>query len=213
MNKLITGTTLLFLLTAAGCSNQQRSRNLADERVPAAVTAVQVCGDCHGADGVSVSPNFPRLAGQPKGYLVAQLQNFRSQHRSDPAGYEYMWGLARSLSDQQIDGLATYFSEQSPRPNDAAAPALLSMGKKIFEEGIPDKETPPCSACHGPEAKGLADFPRLADQHRSYLMKQLGVFGQTEQRPGTPMTKIAHSLTRQQIEAVSAYLQGFPQTR
>lgn len=213
MNKLILVTFVAALLVAAGCANSQRSRDLANAQVPAAVTAVQVCADCHGVDGVSVSPNFPRLAAQPKEYLVAQLQNFRSHSRSDPAGYEYMWGLTRNLSDDQIAGLATYFSEQTPRPNAAVDPTLLPLGKKIFEEGLPEKGTPPCSACHGAQGQGMANFPRLAYQHRAYLMKQLGIFGLTEQRPGTPMTQIAHPLTRRQIEAVSAYLQAFPDSK
>jgi cytochrome c553 len=194
-------------LLAAGCANTQRSRDVANVRVPPAVTAAQVCSSCHGVDGVSTSPNFPRLAGQSQDYLVSQLQNFRGHHRSDPAGYEYMWGLARDLSDEQITGLAAYFSAQTPRPNRPVPAALLPLGQKIFQQGVPEHETPPCSGCHGTEGQGLAAFPRLAGQHRDYLVKQLTIFQRTEQRPGTPMTQVSHNLTRQEIESVAAYLQ------
>jgi cytochrome c553 len=203
---------LAAALFTAGCVNIQRSRDLANPGVPPTVTAVQVCASCHGVDGVSRSPNFPRLAGQSQDYLVAQLQNFRSHHRSDPAGYEYMWGLTRNLSDEQITGLAAYFSAQKPRANAPGKATLLPLGKKIFEEGVPERETLPCSACHGSNGEGLATFPRLAAQHSNYLLKQLLVFQKTEHRPGTPMSQITHNLTRQEIESVAAYLQSMPVT-
>jgi cytochrome c553 len=201
---------ILALSMAGGCANTQRSRDLANVRVAPAVTAAQVCSNCHGIDGVSVSPNFPRLAGQTRAYLVSQLNNFRGHHRSDPAGYEYMWGLTRDLSDEQIAGLAAYFSAQMPRRNSAVNPALLPLGSKIYEQGVPERGTPPCLACHGADGQGLDNFPRLASQHQDYLVKQLTIFKQTEQRPGTPMTQITHALTPQEIEAVAAYLQAFP---
>ena len=210
MNSLPTLSLLTLAMVVGGCANIQRSRDLTNRHVAPEVTAAQVCSNCHGVDGVSVSPNFPRLAGQTQAYLISELNNFRSHHRSDPAGYEYMWGLARDLTDEQIAGLAAYFSAQTPRRNAAVNPSLLPLGKKVFEEGVPERGTPPCFACHGAEAQGIENFPRLAFQHRDYLMKQLTVFKRTDQRPGTPMTQVAHTLTQQEIESVSAYLQAFP---
>jgi cytochrome c553 len=198
-------------LAAAGCANLQRSRATADPAVPPEVTAQQVCANCHGLDGNSVSPNFPRLAGQPKAYLVAQLENFRSHRRSDPAGYEYMWGLTRSLTDEQIDGLAAYFGTRPPRRNGPVDTALLGRGRQIFEQGLPAKETPACAACHGQAAQGLAAFPRLAQQHQDYLVKQLHVFQETEGRPGTPMKQVTHTMSSEEMEAVAAYLQALPE--
>jgi len=209
-NVYVLGAIALPWLLLAGCANLDRSRNLAESRVPPEVTARQVCADCHGADGVSTSPNFPRLAGQPADYLVSQLKNFRSKNRSDPAGYEYMWGLTRHLSDAQIAGLAAYFSRQAPQANRAAALSLVPTGKQIFEQGIAAKQTPACQVCHGQNAEGVAIIPRLAQQHQDYLRKQLRVFSTTEQRPDTPMKEVAHNLDEAEIEAVSAYLQGLP---
>jgi cytochrome c553 len=200
---------LIIVVAASGCSNIERSRDLANPNVPPAVTAVQVCSICHGVDGNSVSPNFPRLAGQQQAYLVAQLENFRGHGRLDPAGFEYMWGLSHQLTDDQIKGLAEYFSKQVPLPNAAVNEKLITAGREIYEKGVPATQTPPCSSCHGAKGEGLATFPRLADQHQDYIIKQLVVFKRTDERPNTPMTQIAHTLSSEEIEAVAGYLQAF----
>ena len=99
-------------LVIGGCSNLERSRDLGNPQVQGKTLAMQVCSNCHSVDGNSINPNFPKLAGQQEDYLVAQLTYFRSHNRSDPEGSEYMWGIARKLTDEQIKGLATYFSQQ-----------------------------------------------------------------------------------------------------
>jgi cytochrome c553 len=210
MKGMLVLSVLTAVCLAAGCASIQRSRDLANPAVPPAVTAVQVCASCHGLDGVSKSPSFPRLAGQSRDYLVSQLSGFRAHKRADPAGYEYMWGLTRHLSDEQIAGLADYFSAQTPRANAPGHSAMTALGKSIYEQGEPARETPPCSSCHGAHGEGMAIFPRLANQHSDYLVKQLLVFQKTEQRPGTPMTQITHNLTHQEIDSVAAFLQGMP---
>ncbi len=202
--------TLAIVFALSACSNLERSRDLENPNVPPAVTAMQVCSICHGIDGNSVSPNFPRLAGQNPSYLVAQLQNFRSHQRSDPPGFEYMWGISHHLRDDQIKGLAEYFARQVPQANAPVDAQLMAAGKAIFENGVPDKEAAPCMACHGPKAQGIANFPRLAGQHQDYLVKQLHVFQETEGRPGTPMKQITHLLSVQEMQAVAGYLQAFP---
>jgi cytochrome c553 len=204
---------IVFGSVATGCANPERSRDLGNPSVPPAVTAVQVCSNCHGVDGNSISPNFPRLAGQQSAYLIAQLENFRSHHRADPEGFEYMWGISSKLTDEQIKGLADYFSKQTAKSNEAVDPQKIAEGKEIFEKGVPAKETPPCIACHGQKAEGMATFPRLAGQHKDYLMKQLMVFRDTEGRPGTPMKQVTHLLDPREIDVVASYLQAFPQDK
>jgi len=199
-----------FALGLVGCTNLERSRDLGNPAVSAKTLAQQVCSNCHGLDGNSVSPQYPRLAGQQTAYIVAQLQHFRGHQRSDPPGPEMMWGITRSLTDQQIEGLAEYFNSQAPQRNAVADPELVSLGKKIYENGIPELKTPACNTCHGPKAEGMATFPRLAYQHEDYLMNQLHVFQDTQFRAGTPMTEVTHLLTPEDIRAVAAYLQGFP---
>src|SRR5271165_7141584 len=121
-------TFVLLGTLVSSCANPERSRDLGNPNVAPAVTAMQVCSNCHGLDGNSVSPNFPRLAGQQSAYLVAQLTNFRSHQRSDPEGFEYMWGISRKLTDDQIKGLADYFSKQVPQPNAAANAQQMATG-------------------------------------------------------------------------------------
>ncbi len=193
----------------AGCAQGERSRRLDNPAVAARTIAAQVCSNCHGLDGNSVSPNFPRLAAQPQAYLVNQPAGFRNHHRADPAGFEYMWGLSRHLTDAQIGGLAEYFSSQAPAANAATDRALATKGRDIFEHGLADKQVPPCGTCHGDHGQGNAAFPRLAGQHADYVVKQLMVFQRTDERPeGAVMKTIAHQLTRGDMVAVANYVQA-----
>ena len=207
-----TSLVILFVGAAlAGCASPDRSRSLNNPAIPARAIAEQVCSNCHGLDGNSVSPNFPRLAGQMPAYVVEQLTAFRSHGRIDPAGFEYMWGLSRHLTDDQIKGLAEYFSQQRATANAPADPGRIAAGKTVYEKGIPASSIPACATCHGAEGRGNAAFPRLANQHAIYLVKQLEIFQKTNQRPeGAVMKAISHDLTRENMEAVSAYLQSMP---
>jgi cytochrome c553 len=212
-------STLIVLsgaaLLAAGCANPDRSRDLANPGVRAEVLAQQVCSNCHGLGGVSVSPNFPNLAGQTQEYLVAQLKGFRSHDRRDPAGFEYMWGLSRSLTDAQIDGLAAYYAGRSPMHQPAqTASASVQAGRAVFENGLPERNIPACATCHGDAGQGRGTFPRLAGQHADYVAKQLLVFQRTDERPqGAVMKTIAHDLRKDDIDNVAAYVQAMGEAR
>lgn len=211
MSKTSVIACLIATVGAVACANIERSRTLGNPAVPAKVLALQVCSNCHGVDGNSISPNFPRLSGQTEEYVAAQLTGFRSQGRSDPAGFEYMWGLSHHLTDDQIKGLAAYYAAQTPSRNagaPAGTPARIDAGEAIFRHGVPDKNIPPCATCHGDQGHGNGQFPRLAGQHADYLVKQLTVFQRTNQRPeGGVMKTIAHDLSRQHMEDVAAFLQ------
>jgi cytochrome c553 len=208
--------TLVLLAAAAalsvGCANPGRSRDLANPAVSATTMAQQVCSNCHGMTGSSVSPNFPNLAGQTEPYFVSQLNGFKSHARRDPPGFEYMWGLSRSLTEEQIKGLAAYYAGQSPTAQIVEGSRdRLEAGKTIFVSGVAAKGVPACSSCHGAEGKGNAIFPRLAGQHADYVAKQLLVFQRTDERPeGAVMKTVAHDLSAQDIQDVAAYLQTLP---
>lgn len=194
----------------AGCANPERSRDVANPSVSATVLAQQVCSNCHGVTGVSVSPNFPNLAAQTPPYIAAQLKVFRSHDRVDPAGFEYMWGLSRSLTDAQIEGLADYYAHQVPPSGMPASHAeRVAAGDKLFHEGLPAKNIPACMACHGDKGQGNDQFPRLAGQHEDYVMKQLMVFQRGNERPeGAIMKTIAHELTHEDVLNAAAYVQS-----
>jgi cytochrome c553 len=211
MNSTVLTLALVLASICAGCSTTQRSRALGNGDVPAETIALQVCSNCHGVDGNATSPNFPNLAGQQQVYFIAQLNGFKSHDRSDPAGFEYMWGLSKHLTEDQIKGLAAYYAQQRPAPNALRNAEPMSEGKEIFDKGIASKNIPPCATCHGAEGQGNEQFPRLANQHADYLIKQLRVFQRTDQRPeASAMKVIAHSLTAENIRAVANYLEAIP---
>jgi cytochrome c553 len=189
-------------------------RALADE--PDAATqlyaqrlAVGVCGTCHGPRGNSEQPKFPILARQNPNYLAAQLKSFRSQTRGDPDAISYMWGMAGPLSDESITALAQYYSSQKATRARTERSAEISRGRDIYEHGVESEGVPACTACHGPDAHGTADFPRLAGQHAQYVLKQLGSF-QSNMRNVAVMHGVARSLRLPEMEAVAAYVESLP---
>jgi cytochrome c553 len=168
---------------------------------------VETCGTCHGVNGRSVSPTFPNLAAQSAPYIEAQLHAFKDQSRADPDAQAYMWGMASQLNDATISALASYFAAQPAAPGEPGNPALIAQGKRLFEEGVPARQIPPCASCHGAHAEGMAIFPRLAGQHAPYLLKQLLVI-QSALRTAPVMHGVVKELTRDQMQALVAYLES-----
>jgi cytochrome c553 len=168
---------------------------------------VETCGTCHGVNGRSVSPTFPNLAGQQASYIEAQLKAFKDQSRADPDAQAYMWGMASQLNDTTITALAGYFAAQPAAPGRGGNSTLIAQGKRLFEEGVPARQIPPCASCHGAHAEGLAVFPRLAGQHAPYLLKQLIVI-QSVLRTAPVMHGVIKDLTKDQMLALVAYLES-----
>jgi cytochrome c553 len=171
--------------------------------------AIGVCGTCHGPRGNSEQPKYPRLAGQNANYLAAQLHAFKAQTRGDPDAIGYMWGMAGNLDDAVIEALAAYYAAQAPRAGRPGAAVTVGRGKEIYTQGIESAAVPACAACHGPDAHGLADYPRLAGQHSQYLLKQLNSF-QNKLRDVAVMHGVAQGLKITEMRAVVAYLQAQP---
>jgi cytochrome c553 len=168
------------------------------------------CETCHGQSGQGFHGYYPipRLAGQQPEYLQNQLQAFIEKRRTN----NIMFNVAHVLSPPMVEALAAKFESLNPPPLGGAPKDLREAGKKIFEEGIPDKDVPPCASCHGADAKGNGQFPRLAGQLHDYIFNKLTNFekerGQNPDKPDTSaiMQPIAHALTAPQIKAVAAYL-------
>jgi cytochrome c553 len=118
-----------------------------------------------------------------------------------------MWGMASPLDDAMISALAGYFAAQPAARGASGNAALMSEGKRLFEQGIPEREIPPCASCHGAHAEGLASFPRLAGQHSAYLLKQLLVI-QSALRTAPVMHGVVKDLTREQMLALVTYLES-----
>jgi cytochrome c553 len=171
--------------------------------------AVGTCGTCHGTTGVSEQPKYPRLAGQNANYLAAQLRAFRSQTRGDADAIGFMWGMSANLDDGTIDALAQYYASQKPPMGSAGDPALVAKGRDIYQKGVESVGVPACAACHGPDAHGINDFPRLAGQHAQYVMKQLASF-QSNMRNVAVMHGVAQGLKVEEMQAVAAFLEAQP---
>lgn len=166
---------------------------------------VHVCSSCHGPGGRSVSSTFPRLAGQQKDYLEAQLKAFRDHTRADPHAKTYMWGMAARLSDPLIAGIADYYSKQPPVPGTPDNSPEVAAGRKIYDEGIAAESVPACKGCHGDHGEGNAVIPRLAGQHRPYVERQLEAFA-SNARANEIMHQNSLHLTAEQIRDVAAFV-------
>jgi len=172
---------------------------------------IAYCENCHGvsAQGFHGYYPIPRLAGQQPEYIKNQLEAFIEHRRTN----NIMFNVSHVLSPAMVDALTESFHLLNPKPLTKQAPEdLIAAGRKIYEEGLPKSDVPPCAGCHGPEAKGDGQFPRLAGQLSDYVVNKLTNWtkerGQNPAKPDTSaiMQPIAHSLNEQQIKAVAAYL-------
>jgi len=168
------------------------------------------CQVCHGAMGQGFRGYYPipRLAGQQPEYFENQLQAFIEHRRTN----NIMFNVAHVLSPQMLDALAASFQSFDPKPLGGAPKDLIAAGKKIYDEGVPSADVPGCTSCHGPQARGDGQFPRLAGQLNDYIFNKLTNWSSERgQSPSNPdasaiMEPIAHNLTKPQIEAVAAYV-------
>ena len=170
---------------------------------------LEYCKTCHGLQGQGYLGYFPmpRLAGQQPEYIEAQLRAFIERRRSNPI----MRNVAHVLSPAMISSLANHFHHLNPPPFGGAPRGAVAMGKRIYDEGLPESNVPACSACHGAEGRGQNEIPRLAGQLYPYMVGQLTGWSK-ERGQGTAvdtsaiMAPTAHNLTRSQVEAVAAYV-------
>jgi cytochrome c553 len=168
-----------------------------------------VCGACHGMDGNSVAPQFPKLAGQSAQYIVRQLTNFKSGKRQNPI----MLGMATPLSTQDMRDIAAYFASKTPVPG-VADQALVERGEKLFRQGDPANGVPACMACHSIDGRGNpgAMYPQLASQHAQYVEATLKAWHDGtswgDDAHSKIMPSIARKLDADDITAVASYIEG-----
>lgn len=168
----------------------------------------KVCAACHAADGNSMTPANPSLAGQHAEYIAKQLADFKAnKSRKNPV----MMGMAAPLSPQDMQNLGAYFEGQKPKPRAAKDPSLVKLGQQIYRGGILAKGVAACSSCHGPSGAGVpAQFPRVAGQFAEYSAAQLQSFrtGERANDPNSMMRAIAAKLSDNEIKAVAEYIAG-----
>jgi len=165
-----------------------------------ATAKAAVCIACHGPNGNSTNPEWPRLAGQNAVYTAEQLHLFKANVRANPT----MMPMGSMLSDQDIDDLSVYYEGQTPTGLEAD-PSFWQAGESLYRSGDPARSIPACIACHGANAEGKDNVPRLAGQHPAYLVKQLAYFKSLVRGNAPLMHAVTDKMTFDQMEAVTAY--------
>jgi cytochrome c553 len=168
--------------------------------------AVRNCTWCHGAgaQGYTVAP---RLAGQRPAYIMTQIRSFHEHTRDNPFSRQYMWGAVASLGPYTARDLANYFASIPPKPANDGNSALAVRGRTIYMDGIPEANIVSCYACHGPNAEGIRDIPRLGGLAYFYVKARLEQWGQGyHSTPGSPMPLVATHLGPDEVEALASYL-------
>lgn len=174
------------------------------------------CAACHGADGNSMIPDNPKLAGQGLAYINKQLHNFKSGARENAL----MMAQVANLTDKQMLDLATYFSKQEAAFATAQDNESLLVAERLYRAGDAGRNITACSACHGPAGRGNAPakFPAIAGQHSKYIAGQLRAFRAVARgdhamikRANDPegmMRDVVKLLTDDEIDALANYIQG-----
>jgi len=188
---------------------------------PAAVVAVKpgdatvgqgkaaVCGACHGLDGNSSDPQYPKLAGQSEAYIAHQLANFKSGKRQNPI----MLGMATPLSPQDMEDIGAYFASKTSLPG-VADQALVDHGQTLFREGDTTRGIPACMACHSIDGRGNpgAMYPQLTAQHAQYIQAKLRAWHDGaswgDDAHSQIMPAIAQKLDSNDIAALASYVEG-----
>jgi cytochrome c553 len=172
-----------------------------------------VCGACHGLDGNSSDPQYPKLAGQSEQYIVHQLTSFKAGTRQNPI----MLGMATPLSEQDMHDIGAYFSSKTPLPG-VADQALVAHGEELFRQGDPKRDIPACMACHSIDGRGNpgAMYPELTSQHAQYIQATLKAWhdGATwgKDAHSQIMPSIAQKLNTDDIAALASYVEGLHST-
>lgn len=198
MRHVVTIAAAVWML--AGASAQ------AEGDAAAGKTKAQVCVACHGADGNSLNPVWPKLAGQLPAYIVTQLQNFKQGVRQNPLMAE----IAKGLSKQDMLDLAAFFASQELKLTGATDAGLAKQGERLYRGGNTQSQIAACMGCHGPSGLGIPPrFPRLSGQHAAYTKQQLLAFKAGKRvSDGDIMTSIAFRMSEQEINAVAQYISG-----
>lgn len=160
------------------------------------------CALCHGADGQSLSPQYPKLAAQSPEYLIKQLFNFKTGQRPSTVMQE----MTNTLTAAEIRVLADYFSRQPSAPQLNTDLELAAVGRYIYFRGNPYSNVSACVTCHGVYAGGSPQLPRLAGQHAAYLETQLNNFRQKLRVNDQAMHSVVAALTEFETKAVAQYL-------
>ena len=161
------------------------------------------CFLCHGAQGESTSEVFPRLAGQNAEYVAKQLNAFKNGQRKSSA----MTEMVAKLTPEEMLALGKYYEKFSLPREEAKEPQLAAMGRYIYHNGNKFSGVPSCVSCHGQNAEGSANLPRLATQFSGYIHTQLKSFNKRDRtNDNAVMHVVAEKMTELEMAAVAEYV-------
>lgn len=207
MNKWFISSFVVPLFFVATGGAVQAAEDVVAGDAAAGKAKSATCLACHGADGNSPNPIWPKLAGQHPSYIAKQLADFKAGHRKN----DLMTPMVMPLNKQDIANLAVYFSSQTQSAGSAAADQV-ELGEKIYRAGNAETGVAACTACHGPTGIGnpSAMYPRISGQHAAYLELTLKDFrsGTRANDSGQAMRGVAANMTDTEIAAVAQYVQG-----
>lgn len=200
MKKLI---SLVVLCAVAGTAGTVQAAGSA----AAGKGKTAVCAGCHGADGNSAAPNWPKLAGMDGAYIAKQLADFKSGARKDAT----MPAMVAALSKRDMDDIGAFYASQKRNPGVAQGSAdSMKKAEILYRGGDSNKGVTACMACHGPAGAGIpARYPAVSGQHAQYTQKQLYDFKSgARDNDGGVMAAIAFKLSDAEIKAISQYMAG-----
>jgi cytochrome c553 len=198
---------------AAGAQPVAENTGSKPDLAKAQQIVTQVCAACHGADGNSVSPANPSLAGQHADYTTLQLNHFKSGVRSNAI----MSAMAAPLTPEDMVSLGVYFSQQKLKGSGAKDAQIAATGQTVYRGGAAAVNLPACSACHLPDGEGMPiRYPRLSGQFADYTYAQLKAFKTGERGAdkegkdinGKIMSQIASRMSDAEMQAVAQYAAG-----
>ncbi len=194
---------LAWAMLAGGVASAGAAGRIKGDPAKAVSVVTEACAACHGQDGNSLVPNFPRLAGQAPEYLFLEMKDFKAERRKS----EIMAPFLARLSESDLANLALDFSAQKPAPGEVTKPELLAVGKKVYLEGNPGSGVPSCDGCHDENGAGSSKFPRIAAQNVEYTLDQIKLYATHGRKNGVKaMRVVGERLTSQEAEAVAQYL-------
>ncbi len=166
--------------------------------------AKTLCVGCHGPDGNSVAPAFPKLAGQSAAYIEKQLADYLAGRRRN----DIMAGIMPQVNKADFTALGAFFAAQAVQPAPVENAKLLPAGKKLYDDGNVDSGVPACAGCHGEKGEGNERYPRLAGQFPAYTLIQMQEFkaGKRNNDKGKVMRAVAERMTEAEMQAVSEHL-------
>ncbi len=207
--RLLAGLFISLLATQSWAAEENSAAPFPVGDAEAGAGKAAVCGACHGLDGNSVDPQYPKLAGQSAAYTSRHLELYKSGERENAI----MAGFSAALSSDDMHDIGAYFAGQTALTG-VADETLVEAGQALYRGGDENRGIPACLACHGPGGGGnpLVPYPALSGQHANYSADMLrryrdgAVYG--EGANAAVMADVAKQLTDQEIDALASYLEG-----